>query len=91
MLLSIVSVFVYAVDANGADASLVSKEKIRDKITEIKDTNVLDDEAKNNLLSIYSKTLDSLDALKNYQSQISSYQQTINKAPAEIKKGCSPL
>ncbi len=52
MLLSIVSVLVYAVDANGADASLVSEEKIRDKITEIKDTNVLDDEAKNNLLSI---------------------------------------
>ena len=86
ILLCTLSLPGYAVDTDNMAVSLVSEKKIRDKIAEIKDTKVLDDEAKNNLLSVYSKTLDNLDALKSYQAQTASYQKLIKTAPDEIKK-----
>jgi len=86
LFLCTVSLSTYALDSDGLAAALISEKKIKDKIAEVKDTKVLDDEFKNNLLSVYSKILDNLDTIKSYQAQTAKYKNLIKKAPDEIKK-----
>ena len=80
-----VSTPLYSADSVAVSASLVSEKKVNDKINEVKDSTAMGDEAKNALLSLYSRTLDNLDALKTYNQQIKVYQNAIKKSPDEIK------
>jgi potassium efflux system protein len=83
---SITSFFLYSNIVYSADASLVSANKIEEKIKNVEEIKELDEQQKTYLLDLYNKTLAHLDAIENNEKEIKVFSQLRTQAPEEIKK-----
>ncbi len=84
--LLIFSTIFFMNSAFSMGTELVSEKKVQEKIKLIEVETGLDEHAKKLLLSLYAKTLDSLEAIKKNKQQAINFNTARKNAPDEIKK-----
>ncbi len=85
VILFFINVFSFFNPVFSADSNLVNEKTLQDKIKAIDGIKELDDDTKKNLLSLYSKTLDFLDEIKNYEQLSNEFSELRKQAPQKIK------